>query len=137
MHTAASLTDTEFVAAFADGSLPPACFDHRGHLRLAWLCLNTGPEEAAVERVCAGIARLAARLGVPGKYHRTLTEALVRLIAARVRRAPGTDFAAFLAANPDLVADAKAVLARHYSAARLDSAEARSRFLPPDLQALD
>ena len=33
------LTDEEFLAGFRDATLDPAHFDHRGHVRAAWLYL--------------------------------------------------------------------------------------------------
>jgi hypothetical protein len=87
------------------------------------------PLDAAAERYCAAIAALARRAGVPGKFHRTVTEAFVRLIAAR-----GAEDAwdGFLAVNADLVLDGRGVLARYYSDTLLNSTAARERFLPPD-----
>jgi len=85
-----------------------------------------------VRDTCDGIARLAARLGVPGKYHRTLTEALVRLMAARGGADPAIGWDAFLSANADLVCDARGLLARHYSDSLLSAPAARRCFVPPD-----
>lgn len=129
-------TDLEFLDAFLSCRLDVAGFDHRGHLRIAWLLLQRHPLEVAVERTCDGIQRLAAHLGVPGKYHRTLSEALVRLMAAADAAAPASSFDAFLTNHPELLVDARAVLARHYSPARLTDPAARTTFLPPDLQPL-
>lgn len=125
-------SDEQFLAAFLDSSLPAAAFDHRGHLRAAWLLLRQHPLEVAVERICDGIARLAERLGAPHKYHRTLTEALVRLMAAAGAAATPT-WQDFLAENPGFVQDARRQLTRHYSEQRLALPEARRSFLPPDL----
>ena len=76
--------------------------------------------------------RLAAHLGVPGKYHRTLTEALVRLMAASGAASPALSWEAFRVANPQLMEDARSLLARHYSDALLASSEARAVFVAPD-----
>jgi hypothetical protein len=132
-----ALSDADFLAGFEACALPPAAFDHRGHLRLAWLRLQAAPLAEAVPAVCEGIRRFAAHLGVPEKYNHTLTEALVRLMARGGAQEPTVGFADFLAANPALVRDARGLLARHYSAARLESAAARERFLAPDLAPLD
>lgn len=129
-----TMSDEQFLAAFLNCSMPPAGFDHRGHLRAAWLLLQRYPLEQAVDRTCTGIARLAAHLGVPGKYHRTLSEALVRLMAAA--GAATQSWADFLRDNGPLVSDAQALLAKHYSASLLDSAAAREHFVPPDRQPL-
>lgn len=115
------LDDAQFLASVADGSLPASDFGHRQHLRLARLHLQSLPLDIAIERTCADIARFAAHHGAHAKFHRTITEALLRLMAAR-----GPDDAA-------LLDDARGVLARHYSPTLLAKPEARLRFLPPDL----
>ena len=126
------MSDEQFLAAFLDSSMPPSGFDHLGHLRATWLLLQRRPLETAVEETCDAIARLAARLGVPGKYNRTLSEALVRLMAHGGGADPALSWAGFLAANAELKDDALGVLARHYSDQTLTSPAARERFVPPD-----
>lgn len=128
------LSDDQFLADFLACRLPAAGFDHRGHLRAAWLLLQSHPLAEAADQTCDGIARLAAHLGVPGKYHRTLSEALVRLMAAA--GAVGQPWPEFLAGNPRLVADARGLLGEYYSAARLADQLARTVFQPPDLAPL-
>jgi hypothetical protein len=129
-----SLSDEEFLAAFVTCELPVAHFDHRGHLRIAWLLLQRRPLEQAVEEICTGIARLAAHVGALGKYHRTMSEALIRLMATGGART--LSWPEFLRANPELITDVKAILARYYSAQLLNSAHARAHFMSPDRQPL-
>lgn len=131
-----TLSDDQFLAAFLDSSMPAAGFNHLGHLRAAWLLLQRLPLEEAVTETCDGIARLATRLGAPGKYHRTLSEALVRLMAQGGGADRSLGWEAFLAANPALARDARGLLAQYYSDDTLNSDAARQRFLPPDRQAL-
>lgn len=126
-----AMSDDAFLAAFLDSSMPPAGFDHRGHVRATWILLQRHPLEEAVELTCDGIARLAVRLGVPGKYHRTLSEALVRLMADG--GAADLPWEEFLRRNEALMTDARSLMARYYSAARLNAQEARASFVPPDL----
>lgn len=126
------LADEAFLAAFLAARLGRADFDHRGHLRAAWLLLQRHPVDEAVEAACAGIQRLATALGATDKYHRTRTEALVRLMAHGGAADRSRGFEALLRSAPELVADARGLLARHYSPARLDTPEARERFLAPD-----
>jgi hypothetical protein len=130
------MTDDEFVSAFLECRLSPDDFDHRGHLRIAWLLQRRAPLEQAIEEICAGIARIARHFGAPDKYNRTLSEALVRLIAHADARMPHATFEAFLAANSTLVDNVRGVLARYYSPGLLHSVEAKQRFTMPDLQAL-
>ena len=133
MNEAPPRPDSEFLSAFLDSSLPPTEFDHRGHLRAAWLLLQSRPLPQAAAEACDGIRRLATRLGVPQKYHCTLTQALVHLMAHAGASNPTLSFDEFLSANPALLHDARGLLARHYSTAAMASDEARERFIPPDL----
>ena len=129
-----SRSDREFIDAFLTCRLPACQFDHRAHLRIAWLLLQRHPLDRAIEEICNGIARLAAHLGAPGKYHRTLSEALVRLMAHGGAATLRWD--EFLSANPELVTDVRGSVARYYSAQLLGSARARTTFVEPDRQPL-
>lgn len=128
-----TLDDKTFFAQFHDQSLNPEHFDHRGHLRIAWLHLKRYPPQEACARVCDGIHDLATALGAAEKFHYSLSEALVLIMAGRMQGSAPTDFEAFLAANPDLLADARGLLATHYSDERLESVEARRHWVEPDL----
>jgi len=130
------LDDDAFVAAIARCELPAAAFDHLQHLRLAWLHLRQAPLQEAIERCCADLARFAAHHGAITKFHRTVTEALLRLMAAGGAADPALGWPAFLQCNPALVGDARALLGHHYSPTLLARPEARTSFQPPDLQPL-
>jgi len=127
------MSNEQFLAAFLNSNMPAAGFDHRGHLRAAWLLLQRQPLEAAVTDTCDGISRLATRLGVPEKYNRTLSEAVVRLMAHGGGADTALSWQDFLAANTGLMNDARGVLAKHYSDALLHSPLAREQFIAPDL----
>lgn len=128
--------DANFLAAFLDGTLPASEFGHRGHLRAAWLVLSRHPVQPAVVLICRGIAAIATRLGAPEKFHYTLTEAMVRIVAARMRQTPNLDWPAFVVDHADLLHDARQILQHHYSDALLQSAAARTGFVAPDRAAL-
>lgn len=132
MHAFADLTDDEMLRAFLAHELPAAGFDHYSHLRIAWIHLQRYPLDEAIERACAGIAGFATHLGATGKFNRTLSEALMRLMAHAGAGTPGADLDAFLAANPVFLNDARSLIERHYSPERLALDAARERFLPPD-----
>ena len=129
--------DKQFVARFEALALAPGTFDHKAHLRLAFLCIMQDGLEPAVQRVGRGIYAFADSLGASDKYHQTITEALVRMIGLRLTRQPAPDWPSFLATNQDLVHQAKELLLQHYSPERLFSAEARIRFLEPDRHPLE
>jgi hypothetical protein len=129
-----TMSDDEFLSALRDGSLPPAQFNHMGHLRLGWICLQRLAPDDAVALVCSTIASYAASLGAATKFHRTMSEALLHIM--RAAGAHATTWDRFVAANPALAANARALLARHYSDALLASDAARQRFVAPDLAPL-
>jgi len=129
-----TLSDDEFIDAFRRCRLQPAQFDHRAHVRAAWLLAQRLPLQAAIDEVCNGIQRLATHFGAPDKFNRTLTEALVRWIASHL--AVGEKFDAFIANHPALISDTRDLLGRHYSIERLTSAEAKRIFVVPDREPL-
>lgn len=132
MKTPQDLTDDAFLEAFLACRLPRGSFNHRNHLRIAWIHLCRFSIDEAVERTCAGIARYAAHLGATDRYHRTLTEALIRLMAHTEALDPSLSFAEFLARTPAVAGDCRALIAEHYSPELLSRPQARHTFLAPD-----
>jgi N-formylglutamate deformylase len=132
MDTTCDFTDDAYLEAFLACRLPPSAFNHRNHLRVAWIHLQRFPLDEAIERTCAAIARYAAHLGVPDRYHRTMTEALIRLMARAGASDPSLSFEGFLARAPAFSGDCRTLIAAHYSPGLLASTDARERFSPPD-----
>lgn len=128
-----SKSDLEFRAAFKAGSLAPADFSHRAHVRLAYVYLATNDVERAATRMRAAIQDFLRHHGItPTKYHETLTQAWILAVfhfMHRTKQAESADD--FIARNP-LLLDSRIMLT-HYSAERLFSAEARADFVEPDL----
>lgn len=122
-------TGAELLAGLADGSLPPAQFNHAAHLRVAWELLGQLPPEAAEQRFCELVVAYVRGLGASDRFHRTLSIALMRLVAGR--RDPGGGWDDFRQRNPELFDDAPGLIARHYSAERL--AAGRIDYVGPDL----
>ena len=120
------MTDDQFLSELGDCSLDPADFDHLGHVRLAWICLQRHPRAEAIDLACATIATYATHLGAPDKFHRTISEALMRLLADAGAADPKLSWPDFKMANEDLISQARIRLSDHYSAALLDSPEARA-----------
>jgi len=104
------LSDATFVEQIDRLSLAPQHFNHVGHLRLAWLRLGQRSLEPAIESVCAGIQAYATHLGAPDKFHRTVTEALLRIMAQRMPSQGGLDWPKCLPLFEDVVQDAAGVL---------------------------
>ncbi|MEC8427855.1 MAG: hypothetical protein VXZ35_05475 [Pseudomonadota bacterium] len=136
IHTLAEISDSDFIQQFEDCSLDPVYFDHRGHLRLAWLYLSHFEFEEALEKISRGIQLYAGSLGADDKYHATITAAIVRIMAGRMLEPKEQNWQDFLAANRDLVEDALAVLGCYYSTGVLFTERARSEVIEPDLLAI-
>lgn len=126
------MTDEQFARAFERGEISPAEFDHRAHVRLAWVYLReSGSLDAATGRMREGIRRFAAAANASRKYHETITVLWMRLLADASARVPQPcDFADLLAACPEL--GDKDLPLKYYSRERLFSEEARTRWVPPE-----
>ena len=136
-NTHSQLDDQAFLSRFENQTLDQGSFNHLGHLRLAWLYLERHDVETAIRRTCAGIENYATSKGATTKFHLTITNALVRLIAVRMQSMQDRSWPAFVAQNRDLVEDAMSVLGRHFSKNRLFSEQARITLVEPDLLPLD
>lgn len=117
----AAMDDEQFLSGLEACTLPAEHFNHAGHLRLACFYLAQHPLDEAIAHTCATIRSYAAHLGAADKYHATVTVALVRLLHAHGVAA---------------LADARSMLALHYSPALLAAPASRAAFVPPDLAPL-
>jgi hypothetical protein len=134
--TLRAITDDAFARAFERGEIGAGQFDHRAHMRLAWVYLREGPSiEAATDRIRQAIQRFAAAANASQKYHETITLLWMRLLAeAAVDLTGPCELDALLAQHPEL-ADKNLPL-KYYTRERLFSDEARTRWISPDLSAL-
>ncbi|MDI3324007.1 hypothetical protein QKW35_06430 [Pontibacterium granulatum] len=128
-----TLNDQNFLSQFEACTLDPTHFDHLGHIRLGWLYATQNPLPEAIRKTCDGIQRYADSLGADDKFHYTLTEAFVRLIALRQANTQASRFDQFLEQNTDIVDNALALIHRHYSEGLLKTDEAKTRSVAPDL----
>ena len=124
------MDDREFLTAFEACTLPPASFDHRAHVRLAWLYLREDRVLVALERFMRNLERYATSLGAATKYHETITWAYVFLIHERMQRGSVATFEEFAAANEDLF---NGILEKYYTPEVLASDRAKTTFVMPDL----
>jgi len=125
--------EDDFVAAFENGSLDPARFDHRTHLAFGWHYLQRDgfPEGAVHFR--RHLQNYVARVGAQSKYHETITWAYLVLLNEErcLRSSPGESFDTMIQRRPDLLDHRNGAIARCYSKAQLDSPEARLVFTLP------
>lgn len=134
MNHQLSEADRTFRDDFTLGRVTPAQFDHRAHVRLAYILLADAGIDAAADRMRAELLAFIARNGVdPAKYHETITRAWILAVRHFMDRTLSSGSAdEFIDANPILL-DRKIMLT-HYSAELLFSPDARTRFVEPDLQ---
>lgn len=116
------------IDALERGDIDAAAFDHEAHVFAAWQFISAMPLPEAIQRFSAALKRLTRDLGVPEKYHGTVTWFYLLLIAER--RQSGEEWCAFRAANRDLFE--RDLLSRYYTPERLASEEARAGFVLPD-----
>ena len=128
MKTTASSIEEE-LAALETGTLDPAEFPHRAHVRFAFEMLARHSFGEAITRFSHGVRHLAANVGKPQIYHETITVGFLAVIGERRALMNGGSWADFAAENPDLLD--KDALLRWYSAEQLQSELARKVFCLP------
>ena len=114
------------------GRIEGGSFNHEAHVYLAWLYLDRYPVTEAIERYTAALKRLTAKLGVPGKYHDTITWFFMLIIAQRRIACADVDWTVFKEKNADLLSRENNVLNRYYSKETLATDAARQSFVLPD-----
>ena len=124
------------VESFEAGEIDADAFDHDAHIYVAWLYLERHDLFAAVQHFTAALKRLTTQLGIPGKYHETITWFFMFLIDERRKASPDCDWYSFRRNNEDLFAKGEdGILNRYYTRATLGSDRARRSFLLPDRHA--
>ena len=107
-------------------------FNHEAHVYVGWLYLEKYPLAEAIQKFTTALKRLTVKLGVPGKYHDTITWFFMLAIAERRTVCETGDWLVFCASNDDLC-DSGQLLCRYYSKTVLASDKARKSFVLPDL----
>lgn len=129
-----SSDDRRFLADLETGALEPARFDHRAHVRAAYIYLAEHEPDRAADRMRDTLRTFLRHHGIDvSKYHETITRAWILGVRHFMESSPFTPSAdAFIDANPRLL-DAKIMLT-HYSATLLFSPRARAEFVEPDIE---
>src|SRR6187549_2000028 len=123
--------DQIFLEQFESQTLPLAQWNHRAHLKVAYLFLTRFPLDVAAEKVRAGIRAYNAANGIEdtptGGYHETMTQAWLRIIYTTLREYGAAASAdEFLDGQPQLTQ--KKILRLFYSAALFMSPDAKRTF---------
>src|SRR5688500_13059302 len=125
--------DSDFLAAFEDGTLPAERFHHADHVRAACLILREESLAAALCRFSTALKRFAAAKNKTGLYHETITWGYLLLVNERMERAGSAlSWKEFAASNPDLMTWRPSVLDQYYTPETLGSDLARRTFVLPD-----
>jgi hypothetical protein len=112
---------------------PRSTQTHEAHIYVAWLYLQRYPLHEATALFIAALKRLTAQLGIPGKYHETISWFFMLLIAERRGMQSSDDWHSFHRDHADLFARGdENILNRYYSGELLRSDRARRAFMLPD-----
>ena len=125
---------TQFLQAFRCADIEAGQFGHKDHVYAAWLMLRELPLDRAAVEYAECIKRIAAKFAVPGKFHATITHALMVIISNRFDASETWE--RFWNTNKDIANDAMSLLGVYYTKELLYSGAARSRYVPPDLKPL-
>ena len=133
------MNDAEHLRRFEDHSLPKEQWNHRAHLKVAYLYLNRYTQAEALERLRTGIKAYNAAQGIQdtptGGYHETMTQVWLQLVYTTLRQfGPAESADAFFDAQTQL-GDKRTPLL-FYSRDLIMSAEAKTSFVAPDLAPL-
>ena len=134
-----SMDDETFLRRFERYEFSVEEWHHREHVKVAYLFLLRWPSAEALDRMRTGLKALNAVQKVPETlergYHETLTRGWLRLVyCALCEHGQSENADAFLDQHTQLLA--RRALLFFYSRDRLMSAEAKTRFLDPDLAPL-
>jgi len=108
-------------------------FHHRDHLAVAVVYLYASDLEAAMDRMRASLKRFATHHGVTGLYHETLTRFWLLQVEQRLDRSECLEQS--VSKIQEQLND-KNLAFEYYSRERIDSREARDKWMEPDVKPL-
>jgi hypothetical protein len=128
------------LAAFHDGTLPRAAWNHRAHLAVALSVARTWPDAKAIDVMRDAIQRFNAAVGIENTpdsgYHETLTRFYMVIVGHHVSRHPAPQSLAHDANRLFSEWGATDLALTYYSRERLFSRAARAAWTTPDLAPL-
>jgi len=137
-HKTTLMDDAAFLQAFRSQQIAASDYNHRAHVRVAYLTLLELPFAAALAAMRDGIKALNASHGLvetPDRgYHETLTRAWLTLIHSAIRsRGRADTFEAFAVEHPHLLC--RTCLRLFYSQSGMPP-HSRYEWVEPDLTPL-
>jgi len=129
-----SVEDQDFRRVFETCKFPPAEFNHRAHIRQAYVYLSEHDTDSAHQLMRSALLSFLEYHGVDvSKYHETVTRAWIIAVRHFMENTPSCDSSdSFIESNPRML-DSK-IMMTHYSAEVLFSDEARAKFVEPNLE---
>lgn len=125
--------DLEFGRKFDAGEIAPALFDHRAHLRLAYVHLVTHGPDLAAKSFRSSLQAFLDRHEIdPAKFHETLTQAWLQAVWYFMQRYGDSHDSEDFLDKSRVLRDPRVMLT-HYSKEVLESDDARSHFIAPNL----
>lgn len=130
-----SWLEDPLVVAFENATVDPKDFGHRAHVYVAWCYLKELTLEQALPRYVEHLQALTRKLGVPHKYHATVTWAYMVLLHELIREPEAAEmsFDALMLRYPKVL-DPRAALGGHYDESELGSERARRYFVLPGVR---
>lgn len=134
MKHLSSIEDQNFRGEFEACKFPPAEFNHRAHVRLAYVFLCGHDTDTAHQLMRSALLSFLEHNGVDvSKYHETITRAWIMAVRHFMEKTPSSESSdEFIEKNPGML-DSK-IMMGHYSAEVLFSDEARAKFVAPNLE---
>jgi len=132
--TAATAKFGPSIGEFEALEVNPETFNHAAHLFVAWSYLQKHDLSTSIQRYRETLKRLTRKLGVPDKFHETITWFYLIVIAERIEDQGIGDWPFFVENNPDLFAVNPTLISQFYSSEQIASEKARRTFLLPQLQ---
>lgn len=134
MSFTTSHDDQTFRQQMESGAFPAADFNHRAHLRLAYVYLCESNPDTATDQMRDTLNHFLIHNNVdPAKFHETLTKAWILAVKHFMDRAGSATSADDLIDRHPQMLDTQIMLT-HYSAERLFSETARNKFVAPDIE---
>jgi len=136
------VSDDDFLSRFEDCSLPFDQWNHRAHVKIAFLYLRDNSFDGAIDKMRASIKAYNAVHNVPegpmAGYNETTTVAFLHLVDSVMSAYgdifPTADADTFCDTHPQLMS--KHILRLFYSPERRGHPAAKTQFLEPDLAPL-
>ncbi len=132
----------DVLGALERGTLAPHAFDHRAHVFAAWAAMRQYGLEEGATRFRHALRCYCGHLKADDKYHVTITEALLQLIALYLPDDAGQhlrwqqQWRRFEQRAAGLMLSSRDALSHHYSEALLAQESSRQVFIAPDRQPL-